>query len=874
MTMKKHIYKILLISLLLTLTNTYAAQETAPRVNGYLLNWCSHIGCGEATANIYCARTNQGKADIFEKGTGAKAVGGTWDYTSTGGYYDSNGDEYFNYISCNFTGQLYIGGTNTPLIVYSNGYPLDYCSFASCGQSTAEIYCQRNYNHGLLSYEEGSGSIAGSPGTWKYTLENGYHDTSSTKFFKSIVCGNEPKTAPGIACYNDSECGEGIWLTTYGTYWGPRCLNGKIYQPYQYYRCDNAGTYQSSCSSGVNVWQIKEECAYGCSTQTNTCNNPPEICDGIDNDLDGQIDENNPCNDGVYCNGLEACQNGACIAGTPIVCSDGIACTVDVCDEYSDTCGKPIPYDSRCDDGLYCNGKETCDKSLGCKTGIPSCNDNVKCTDNLCNENTDSCSYVENNTYCNDGLYCNGKEACNKFLDCLPGTSPIGNIPCVAYTCDEVNDIVWKEPNDNYCNDGLYCNGYEWCSASYGCQSDTPKNCNDGISCTADSCNENTDSCNNIPKDNDSDTYNCLNDCNDNDNSLWQLLIGYRDNDLDSYGTNPLMQVCSGVILPLGYVINNLDCDDSDANSYPGAQEILDGKDNDCDSLIDEYLCGNNVLEIGEQCDDGNLINGDGCSSLCKSESLANDFDNISMQDNGDGTYTYTFSNSNVPYIQINSNNALIDLTDTTFGYTEAGNIIFVNITNLILTGTTKSVTILYKKDICVLDKPILIGGTPTGASDCFNDPGRIVWRNSLGNKCNQVAPVIGKDSNGLDVAKYTCKSVRYNNKDYSEISGLDYTFIFAVDDSDNDGFSSLDDCNDDDPEINPNAIELPGNNIDENCDNIKLCDSPLEWKNHGNFVSCVSKEAEKLLQQGLITEQEKDELINSAAKTKIGKKN
>ena len=34
-----------------------------------------------------------------------------------------------------------------------------------------------------------------------------------------------------------------------------------------------------------------------------------------------------------------------------------------------------------------------------------------------------------------------------------------------------------------------------------------------------------------------------------------------------------------------------------------------------------EPICGNDVLEEGEQCDDGNLINGDGCSSECLIES-------------------------------------------------------------------------------------------------------------------------------------------------------------------------------------------------------------------------------------------------------------
>jgi cysteine-rich repeat protein len=30
--------------------------------------------------------------------------------------------------------------------------------------------------------------------------------------------------------------------------------------------------------------------------------------------------------------------------------------------------------------------------------------------------------------------------------------------------------------------------------------------------------------------------------------------------------------------------------------------------------------CGNEILEIGETCDDGNLAAGDGCSSTCQLE--------------------------------------------------------------------------------------------------------------------------------------------------------------------------------------------------------------------------------------------------------------
>jgi hypothetical protein len=92
--------------------------------------------------------------------------------------------------------------------------------------------------------------------------------------------------------------------------------------------------------------------------------------------------------------------------------------------------------------------------------------------------------------------------------------------------------------------------------------------------------------------------------------------------------------------------------------------------------------------------------------------------------------------------------------------------------------------------------------------------------------------------------------------------------------DEDGDGFRPPEDCDESDPTVNPDGLELPGNFVDENCDgSLGDPDPCFPWNSHGQYVRGVAHAVNDLLVSGLITEEQGDALVASAARTKVGKK-
>ena len=141
------------------------------------------------------------------------------------------------------------------------------------------------------------------------------------------------------------------------------------------------------------------------------CPHPEPDCDDSNPDINPGILET-PFRGDLYSDGLDNDCDGA----------------IDLADEGCRECAGP----EDCDDGLWCNGQETCE-DYSCQEGLPpDCDDGVSCTEDACNEETDSCDNVANDGLCDDGNPCTN-DHCGPPSGCENLCNAVGpEDPCCA----------------------------------------------------------------------------------------------------------------------------------------------------------------------------------------------------------------------------------------------------------------------------------------------------------------------------------------------------------------------------------------------------------------------------------------------------------
>ena len=245
-----------------------------------------------------------------------------------------------------------------------------------------------------------------------------------------------------------------------------------------------------------------------------------EICDGKDNDCDGQTDEQtcddkNPCSDDS-CNGAtgckhpnnvlpcdadknvctqnDACNNGTCIAGKSVVCDDKNACTSDSCDpvtgcKYSNNDGEPCNFDD-----TDCTQNDAC-KAGQCAAGAKkACYSDNPCNVGTCDPVAGKCGYkIKDGKPCNDGDPCTEKEKCvGDSCDGAPTNCDDGS-GCTADSCDAAQGGCVHKGVVGACDDKDACTTSDVCKDGVcaGIALDIAKKCDDNNACTEDFCEVN-----------------------------------------------------------------------------------------------------------------------------------------------------------------------------------------------------------------------------------------------------------------------------------------------------------------------------------------------------------------------------------------------